>query len=107
MQLRSGKTGNRDVDGFGKILDGLNFDNVVKSHWSCLDGHWNKFDIQGVVSESVIRQYIWYGELPIQIYNDVDRAFYESIIFNTINQILEHTITNTTSITATENYNVA
>jgi hypothetical protein len=31
----------------------------------------------------VIRQYIWYGELPFQTYNDVDRTFYESIIYRT------------------------
>ncbi len=29
--------------------------------------------------ETVIRQYTWYGELPFQTYNDVDRTFYESI----------------------------
>jgi hypothetical protein len=34
----------------------------------------------GVVSETAIRQYMRYGGLPFQIYNDVDRAFYESII---------------------------
>ncbi len=31
------------------------------------------------MSETVIRQYIWYGELPFQTYNDVDRTFNESI----------------------------
>ncbi len=36
-------------------------------------------DIRGVVSETVIWQYIEYGKSPFQIYNDVDRAFYESI----------------------------
>ena len=41
---------------------------------------WKKFDIPGVVSETVVRQYRWYGELPFQTYNDVDRTFYESII---------------------------
>jgi hypothetical protein len=34
------------------------------------------------VSETVIRQYIRYGELPFQTCNDVDRTFYESIRIN-------------------------
>ena len=29
----------------------------------------------GVVSETAIWQYMWYGDSPFQIYNDVDRAF--------------------------------
>jgi|GEM_PF-6803573 len=33
-------------------------DSLVKSHRSCLDGLWKKFDILGVVSETVIRQYM-------------------------------------------------
>jgi hypothetical protein len=55
-------------------------DKLVKSNPKCRDGLWKKFDILGVVSETVIRQYIWYGELPFQSYNDVDRTFYESIM---------------------------
>ncbi len=27
---------------------------------------------------------MWYGESPFQIYNDVDRAFYESIKFKLV-----------------------
>jgi hypothetical protein len=57
----------------------VNVDKLVKSNPKCRDGLWKKFDILGVVSETVIRQYIWYGELPFQTYNDVDRTFYESI----------------------------
>jgi pyruvate carboxylase subunit A len=60
---------------FKKIKD----HKLVKSNPKCRDGLWKKFDILGVVSETVIRQYIWYGELPFQTYNDVDRTFYESI----------------------------
>lgn len=30
-------------------------------------------------SETVILQYMWYGEMPFQIYNDVDRAFYDQM----------------------------
>ena len=43
------------------------------------DGLWKKLDILGVISETAIRQYMWYGESPFQIYNDVDRAFYDTI----------------------------
>ncbi len=39
-------------------------------------------DIRGVVFETAIWQYIWYGESPFQAYNDVDRAFYESINYS-------------------------
>jgi hypothetical protein len=45
-----------------------------------MNGLWKKFDIRGVVSYTTIRQYIWYGELSCKTYNEVDRAFYESII---------------------------
>ena len=55
------------------------FDKFVKSHCRRRDGLWKKLDILGVVSETAIRQYMWYGQSPFQIYNDVDRAFYESI----------------------------
>ena len=55
------------------------FDDLAKSHRSCRDGLWKKFDILGVASERTICQYIWYGESSFQIYNDVDRAFYKSI----------------------------
>ncbi len=74
--LFSGKNCNSSVYGKKLIIQ----DKLVKSNPKCRDGLWKKFDILGVVSETVIRQYIWYGELPFQTYNDVDRTFYESII---------------------------
>ncbi len=51
----------------------------MSDHRSHRDGLWKKLDIPGVVSETVIWQCMWYGKLPFQIYNDVDRAFYEYI----------------------------
>ncbi len=44
-----------------------------------ISADFEKFDILGVVSEMAIRQYMLYGESSFQIYNDVDRAFCESI----------------------------
>ncbi len=58
-------------------------DKFVKTHRNHRDGLWKKLDILGVVSETAIWQHIWYGELSFLAYNDVDRAFYESIISNT------------------------
>lgn len=58
------------MDKMGAIL------NNFTSPW---DGLWKKLDILGVVSETAIWQYIWYGESSFQIYNNEDRAFYESI----------------------------
>jgi hypothetical protein len=49
-----------------------------------MDGLWKKVDIRGVVSYATIRQYIWYGEWSRKTYNEVDRAFYESIIVETL-----------------------
>ena len=57
----------------------FSIDDLVKSHQSYRDGLWKKFDLLGVVSETAIRQYIGYAESSFQIYNDVNRAFYESI----------------------------
>jgi hypothetical protein len=54
-------------------------DDLVKSQLNHADGLWKKLDIRGVVSCAAIRQYIWYGELSRKTYNEVDRAFYESI----------------------------
>ncbi len=54
-------------------------DDLVKSQLYHTDGLWKKFDIRGVVSYATIRQYIWYGEWSRKTYNEVDRAFYESI----------------------------
>ena len=39
----------------------INEDDVVKSHFGCVDGLWKKLDIRGVVSETTIWQYMWYG----------------------------------------------
>ncbi len=67
------------------------FDNLVKSYRSSPDGLWKKLDILDVVSETAIWQYMWYGKSPFQIYNDVDRAFYESINLLTIPIICRRT----------------
>ena len=65
-----------------------NNDEAVKIPIATGDGLWKKVDIcpagnalgvRGVVSCTTIRQYIWYGELSCKTYNEVDRAFYESI----------------------------
>ncbi len=57
----------------------ITVDELIKTHRNNQDGLWKKLDILGVVSETAIWQYIWYGELSFQTYNDVDRAFYDSI----------------------------
>jgi hypothetical protein len=46
--------------GFHRFLIVI-IDAFVKSHRSCRDGLWKKLDILDVASETVIRQYIWYG----------------------------------------------
>jgi hypothetical protein len=47
----------------------INNDGVVKTHGNHRDGLWKKLDILGVVSETAIWQYIWYGESAFQTYN--------------------------------------
>ena len=65
---------------------GITFDDLVKSQHYHTDGLWKKFDIRGVVPYATIRQYIWYGELSRKAYNELDRAFYESITFKASQQ---------------------
>jgi hypothetical protein len=57
----------------------FNDDVLVKSPDKAPRWLSKKFDIQGVVFSTGLRQYMWYAEGLLKIYNAVDRSFCDAI----------------------------